>query len=1374
MSSTSMFVSCKDYDDDINNVSDRVTVLEAAKVDLENKIATLRADLEANYATKVALADTAFKERARALAAEATLSTRIQTAQEGVDMLNALIGGDISKSEKFSDCKTYKAALEKTWSKIESVETGLGARLSKLESDLNLDNPESKIRVYLQTLENQVAALEAWKSALDADGGAATKNWVGKEIAEAEGRAAIDAATKAAKALSDSKAYTDAQLAEKIAEALKTAAADAQKKADAAQAAAIEAAAKDATKKADAAEAAAKLYAAQEAKAKADAAQAAAEAYAKTYAEKMRDEAKTFATSEAEAKAAAAEAAAKAYADGLLEQAKKFATSEAAAKAAEALATAKGYTDEEVAKAKAAAIDAAVSAAKLYTDQQIAAAEGRCKTYAENMRDEAKTYTNEEIEKLKNNELKKLSDRIDGLQDQLNVLDMIAKELRSLVFIPEFYYCGIEAMTIHTLNFQIYTWMNGNTRQTIPAANADTKEKVGYVGADVADFAAENVARTTHARYDSVSTDPKSPASRVLNFVAKYHMNPSSANLSNVKKIEILDADRNYVTRSSEAVLSCDPKISAHTWKDGILSVNVDVKDLSKVKRIYEDGQVTTFATQVTLRNDTTITSDYAAVYKDTIKDLRLAHTNLPLWSTEYSAEKGYVATTLTGKTGGYIFNKHCGKCTKDNATSAVRKSHLMATVEEAAKFAPQDSVDWNKTLDLSSIVELHYTNTAKTHAVMTDDDLAANGLSFKYELTAYYVGTTGTSESAQAAIKDGILRPQMPKTDGTGAAYEATEQNRSTIGRTPIVRVSLVDAKGNVLDYGYIRIKITETKDPIVDPTKPVLSITYTGNPYSWSYTGECTLPEGDTYSIETSWIQTQYDIYAEFMAQNANLSLSREEFEAIYKTNGVNYAIPAPGTVASQNDLDQYNPKTWEKLTTKIGKVACVNELNSENGQITSTLKWTMTKAEARNFFVKNPGLSAEAKDISNCPGVAVLYEAKVAGYPNFFVVFKAPGNATVTVTKPSATVAWDAKKINENWFDTNSNVAGSGKKETHAQTLTPEDYYDAVNYNIAKDLDTRLSDIFNGNNIGYSYLTDLVVPANGDFGESKIKFKFIFDPKNNGLEYAGLDGKTYVTRINPTDSLELQAGEKVTPVANIVYKTIAKIKLDGKGQGINHQVVAWVHDEPIAQVLLNKKSHNDLAGQVNAYIGIKAIGKCDDLPLNYEPFAVRFLRPINVTKVDPEAIEDANQQTLQVINLRDLVNLTDWRDRLFDTRDWGYYDIQKIEILGASNNTDIYDAVQTNLNQTSSTSFVKLSSVNSQIELTYAPKAKTSGSVTFGNADSYGTLTYKNMSNPTADFDLKFKVKVTYYWGYVLTEDIVLHVKKTTGGNAARLSK
>ena len=1331
MSSTSMFVSCKDYDDDINNVSDRVTVLEAAKVDLENQIAKLRADLEANYATKTALANaedalnkSILAEKARAEAAEAALSTRIQTAQDAIDDLNTLIGGDISKSANFADCKTYKEALEKTWAKIESVETGLGNRLTALETDLNLDDPSSKIRLYLKNLENQIAALEAWQAGLDKDGGAATKNYVGTEIAAAEGRAAIDAATKAAQAEANAKGYTDEQINKAIIQALKDAADDAKKKADAAEAAAKS----YAETKASEAEQAAKTYAAQEAKAKADAAEAAAKAYAKTYAEQMRDEAKTY----AEAKAAAAETAAKAYADQLLVQAK-------------------AYADEVGANT--------LTAAEAYADQQIALAEGRCKVYAENMRDEAKTYTNDEITKLKNNELKALSDRIDNLQDQLNVLDMIAKQLRSLVFVPESYYCGIEAMTIHTLNYYIYTWLDGTAHKAFPAANADTKEKVGYVNNDVADMTAEGVARTTHSRYDSLWTQPM-PKSRVLDFVAKYHMNPSSANLSTAKKIEILDADRPYVTRSSAAVLSCEPDIKNHKWENGILSVNVKVADLSKIKSILKDGEVTTFATQVTLSNDTTITSDYAAVYKDTIQDLRLAHNNLPLWSTEYSAEKGYVA----GVNGGYIYNKHCGACALNINTTHV--SHLMASVHEAAYFAPQDSVMWNGTLDLSEIVQLHYTNTAKQHAAMDAATMERNGLKFKYELTAYYVGANNTSESAQAAIKGSILRPQMPTKEGQGAEFEATVQDRSTIGRTPIVRVSLLDAEDNVLDYGYIRIKISEpAKD--VPPVNPPLTITYTGGQFSWSYAGECVIPGGTEYKVATTWIQTQYDIYKEFMSQNVNSSISREEFEAIYKNAGVDYAIPAPGTVASQDDLDQFDPTTFAKLTTKIGKVATVNEVNPENGTVTSILQWTMTPTEALNFFVNNPGSGATAKNISARPGVAVKYESKVAGYPDFFVIFKAPGNATVTVTAPKADVDWDAKKINENWYAENSNTAGSGKVEIHAQTLTPEDHYDAVNYSVAKDLDTRFSDVFVGNKIDYTYLTNLVVPSNGDFGANKVTFSFIFDKKNNDKEYVGVDGKTYVTRVNPANAQELQAGEKKNP---IVYTTIAQIVLDGVGTGINHEVVKWLKGVKEAEMLLNAKIHNQLNGQLNAYIGLKAVNQCSkELPLTYEPFAVRFLRPINAFKGEKKEIEDANQQELQVINLRDLVNLTDWRDRPFDTRDWGYYDITKIEIDGAG--ADIYDAVQTNLNQTSKDTFVKLSSINSQIDLTYNPVFKTSGSVTYGNADSYGTLTYKNFSTTTGDFDLKFKIRVTYYWGYVLTEDIILHVKKTSN-NAARL--
>lgn len=169
VSSSSVFTSCKDYDDDINNVSSRVTVLEQAKVDLEKKIADLRADLQNNYATKAALAaaektaaDATAAEKARAeeaektefnraTAAEKALETRIKTAEDAITALDQLIGG---KLDGEFEGMTYKQALAHTWAKMESVEKNLGDRLTKLEKDLNLEDPESALRVYLKNLED--------------------------------------------------------------------------------------------------------------------------------------------------------------------------------------------------------------------------------------------------------------------------------------------------------------------------------------------------------------------------------------------------------------------------------------------------------------------------------------------------------------------------------------------------------------------------------------------------------------------------------------------------------------------------------------------------------------------------------------------------------------------------------------------------------------------------------------------------------------------------------------------------------------------------------------------------------------------------------------------------------------------------------------------------------------------------------------------------------------------------------------------------------------------------------------------------------------------------------------------------------------------
>ena len=1001
---------------------------------------------------------------------------------------------------------------------------------------------------------------------------------------------------------------------------------------------------------------------------------------------------------------------------------------------------------------------------------EITAAETAAKSYAyaqaQDALQAAKDYTNGEVQKL-TQKLNALSDQVNALGAALNTLNVYVKNaLRGLVFIPESYNWGIEAMGIHAMNYFYYRYLP-DYPNNIPAANADEKEKVGYVGADRATGAVDYVVagkRTLHARYDSVEQ------SRVLKFVAKYHMNPSSANIADAKKIEIIDQDRMYVTRGhSEAFLSCDPDITKHSWENGVLSVNVKVADLTKIKSIRNQGLATTFATQITIDNgdqDTTITSDYATVYQDTIRDLRLAHANLPKWSTAYATEKGY--------NNGYIFNAHCGGCSKDDAATPNRRSHLMATVAEAAYFASQDSVDWNKTLDLNALMETHYTTEAGQHDILKAEEMAANGLSYKFELTGYYIGTNATSESAQAAIKDGILRPQMPAQDGKGAAYEATAQDRSTIGRTPMVRVSLVmtDDAGveRTLDYGYIRIKITETKTAQPDPATPIL--TYTGGTYTYTYNGECTDPAGapEPYEVSTTWVQTQYDIYNKLMNDpNVNLgSISREEFEDIYKLNaGDTGAMPVPYTANDPSDLKQYEVKAdgtvGAELATKIGTASVEIDVNPENGQATHTLKWTMDAATAKAFFVDGAGtLDAKAKE-HTAYGIAVKYVSNQAKYPDFYVVLQAPGKATVTVNKPKAVVNWDNYKITEYWYNTNGTAGGSGKDEIHAQTITPEDVTAAT---VCVPLDTRISDVFNGNTLlteAMYTITDNT--ANHEYALANLTMSLTFDKKNNDKEYKGVSGKTYKMRVDPANDKNLQAADKaLDPLA---YVTIAKIVEDGVGTGINHQVVELQHGVAEAEDLLNYQAHNALADDVLfAYIGIKAHNACPkDLPLEFTPFATRFLRPINATGANVDPIEDANPTQLQVINLRDLVTLTDWRDEPFKTTPkdyWAYYNIKKIEIDGAAaDGSDIAQYIKTNLNQADG-SFVKLSTVTNQIELTYAPIGKITGA--FGTAESYGTLTYRNNSNALGQFDLRFKVRVTYEWGYVLTQDITVHVNST----------
>lgn len=858
-------------------------------------------------------------------------------------------------------------------------------------------------------------------------------------------------------------------------------------------------------------------------------------------------------------------------------------------------------------------------------------------------------------------QLQGLSNSIDKINANINVLNvLLEKSLRSLVFIPQSYYWGVEATKLLYLDFNYV-----NDAAWISDMNWDKKEAKGY---------------GDNARYDMGN------GTKVLTFAATYHMNPSSAKLDeNTTKVSVESGDLDYITRAAAA------GISVKSWaaQNGILTVNLDVNDPTKIKSVEENQMITNFATKVNVATkndkDTTITSDYATLYTEKVSDLKLALTNNDV--------NGHIIPGAK--------KSAQSPCHIVNGTDY---GHLMQTVNEASNtFDAQVFCKWNETLDLKTLVETHYKNVKGNFAKLDDATFNAN---FKYvfTLTALYKGANATDESAHAAIaSDGVtFRPQAPTADGKQAAYGSEQVRAQEVGRTPVVRVTLVDQQtGKVYDYGYIRIEITGDT-----PTTADKSISYTGSDYS--YNGECT---PNAWSYSTEWYVTEQDLYKE-------LGLTRKEFED-------NYTL-----VGNVNNLTQFQADAngkFQEITEKIGVASSITDKgNDPDGTKSSTLKWELTSDQAYKLFVtdKKAGTS-----------IAIKYKSadKTVG-PDVYVVFK---TGKLVGTLPSASLNLDPAKNSTIW-SAKDGKAGSGKYEFDMNVDSPDDHN--IKANGDKPFEKILAEAFVGNKINAAeIITNLVdKTAKKEYAASELKLDLKFDKANVGKEFQGISGNTYVLSVS-TDGKTLEA--------NIKGKTDkhAIVKIEDKGnKGINAQKAVYQGTE-YAKDLLNYKKHDDLEGALTAIVGIYARNACHELPLTDNTFNVRFLRPLNITNTTAE-VEDAGDAA-QVIDLMSLLTFSDWRD-LWKTDYKKFYGIKGVEVVGVQNNQKISTNPDVLTDQNGNTEkMVPLQNVNGAIDFVY----------------SYGKLTYKNYNSTTDDFKVQIPVVVTYDWGKV-PQTITVTVKRT----------
>lgn len=962
---------------------------------------------------------------------------------------------------------------------------------------------------------------------------------------------------------------------------------------------------------------------------------------------------------------------------------------------------------------------------------------------------DSKTYTDQEITKLKN-QLDELSKKVDALQAEVNVLNVLVKNsLRSLVFVPDGYYHGIEATSFNYL--EAYTFKN------VPAAAWNKKETRGYLNEQKEasiDLAAV-AARTVHNRYDSTKV------ALVEDLWAKYHLNPSNVNTDHFTSVDVLSGDKWF--ENTRSATKADAGLSVKSWKvaDGILNVQLNVKDPEQIKAVSEDywaeGQdkpmVTVFASQVTLNKagkDTTVTSDYATLFADKLTDLRLAHIDNNAHATGQK-------------------NTHCGICAIVSPTQTpVSVSHVMATVHEAASIAKahqdnyaktnaQDKVFYKETLDLRTLVETHWTSVDGTHKKMTADELKKFGLTYKFELTSLILGNNNTDESAHAAIlEDGYtFRPQLPRKNGTNYSQvdpKATdiadfigENALQAVGRTPMVRVSLVDADGKVYDYGYIRIEIV--KEEVVPVGPEPFVVTYDGA--NREYQDVCPSLRPTGYAVyATKWIQTEYDIYK-------GLGVDRPTFEEHFNEDPVR---------DGQNDFQQFEKNAqgqWVARTPAnyIGVITNEPDMDNETGTQTSTLKWELTANDIQKLYQQWTRETQKKTAKTYNVSVAVKYEdihGAFSHYKDVYVVF----NTKVTfkpysITDLNVKVDWTQAKIAKYWYL--KNTAEMGTDELHTNVPSVED-------ELRDDADS-LTNLFSNEFLDNKVVSRNIVTGGTGFNYNNYKYRLVFDESNKGKQFKGASGSTYTLSVS-ADGRQLLVGN--TLIAELVLPEKFADKA-GDIEEANYTMVKYAHSK-IAHDLLNYCSHNEfndkndevLKNFLNVVISlaIQNDNQCAPIKVENGSFNVRFLRPIDVTDGN-STIKDAGSDGKQRVYLNGLFEYTDWRNewkgvyrRTGDRNNYfDYYGIESIEIEGLVDG-DMLSTKRTVKCDLNNDGMKPLYTISNQVDLTYHV-----------DADNGNYLEYNNLGANVHMFTLEIPVIVKYIWGEFYTTATVT-VDRTQG--------
>lgn len=752
-----------------------------------------------------------------------------------------------------------------------------------------------------------------------------------------------------------------------------------------------------------------------------------------------------------------------------------------------------------------------------------------------------------------------------------------------------------------------------------------------------------------------------------------YFINPSHADLSNAT---LRFVSNDVETRASLAA----PAVK--TWTvDEVDGRNNLVVSMTALGQKIETDEASIFALEATVTEDgkdTVVTSDFA----------RLAPRTLNLVD---------------------LYN-------------VIAEDHIYKTAPEALQNKPTLVVKYDGNIDIRDVVETHYEydlTTCATQNVYEDDYMPENvyGLQWKFALVDYTIGGNATSDSQFATLDGSVLTP-CGTTDGKANG----KTQASSIGKRPLVRVTVQDRTGKDILAGFIKLEIVrEASYVVADPT-------------SWTTPFSCAGAD-----VRQTWSQFVDNILT------ATTDLSKEEFEAMYKLEK-----DADGN-AVQYEKNNGNFVAVATADT-LGKVTEVPDLEATT---TNVLRWTMSMAKQQYVYAED-GATIYVRYIfeSTADNNATQYEG-------IFVPL------TMKVTKPTTSVS---KKIAEYWFNNEANAIINVARPTDGGSTLP--------------WETDINQVWNGNApkfaaIDASYTSYQKINQTGHY-----KYYFAPEqPKVAGYQlYVKATSADDMTTGDPVevtknaDLFDAELENALDVTTGFYTNTVLYAK-----EGANEYEIATL-DQGTGVVTYNQ---NDLSKKLlNAFASVArseaklyaniAVANWNDckvaVAIKEAVNPYYFLRPINYVANGKGQFVDGEANGSKV-NILDLFDFSDWRDVDFLTEDYkniwlfAYYNIHSVVV-------DI-ENVMTDLNQEDN-SFVKLSTVTNKIIITHERTRTTIPMLNYNTTensvagstqanyeayrDLFGKICYKNNGSVVSGFQIKVPVKFIYDWGEIETYAVI----------------